>query len=70
MASKSTNLGVTISGVKLYATSTGLKFGAKDRVQSPGSVYGSLDKGTARRIRKACRRAGLIRHAAAPAASV
>jgi hypothetical protein len=48
-----------------YATPTGFKKGTTGRVGNPGAVYAGLNKGDARRLRKAAHAAGFVRHAAA-----
>lgn len=63
---KSINLGVVINTTLVYATPTGLKLGPRGKVVPPGQLLAGLDKGTARKVRKACYRAGLHRFAAMP----
>jgi len=54
----------------IYATPTGIRLGtARSKVQPVGPVLGSMDKPSARRLRKALRRAGFRGHAAATAVS-
>jgi hypothetical protein len=49
-----------------YATPTGLKIGAKGKVMPVSNVLAAMDKGEARRLRKALRAAGETAKAAAP----
>jgi hypothetical protein len=42
----------------IYATATGLRVGSRGKVQPAGPFFASIDKGCARRIRKACRKVG------------
>lgn len=56
--------GISINGQAVYATATGIKLGARGRVQSPADVYGTLYKGDARTLRKALHRLGFTKHAA------
>lgn len=58
---RSTNLG---NG--WFATPTGVKHTARGKVAAPGLAFGRMTKGEARKLRKALRRAGFARHAAAP----
>lgn len=54
-----------VRDLTVYATPTGLRVGnSKARVQATSEVYGSLDKGRRRAVRKALRAAGYGRHAA------
>lgn len=54
---------VKIDGKNVMATPTGLKLGSRGRVQSPGEVFGLLDKGTARKLRKELAGGGFPSHA-------
>ncbi len=44
----------------IYATPTGLRVGSRGKVQPAGPFFAGLNKGCARRIRKACRAVGRI----------
>ena len=48
----------TGKGTPVYATPTGLRKGAKGKVQPVGYLFATLDKGNVRRIRKAARSIG------------
>lgn len=63
---KTVALGITINGHHLYVTPTGVKVTVRGKVEDTGSVLARVDKGTARRLRKALRRAGHHTKAAAP----
>ena len=49
----------------VYATPKGVRFGAKGKVHATGYALGMFSKGRARQVRKALRRHGFVRHAAA-----
>jgi hypothetical protein len=55
----------TIGKRTVYATAKGLKVGARGKVERPGAVYATLDKGARRRLRKALRAGGYRNHSAA-----
>ena len=55
---KTLNSGIDINGKTLYFTPTGLKLGAKGKVSDPCEFISSVDKSTARKVRKSARKAG------------
>ena len=49
----------TVNGVPVYVSATGLvRLGGKGKAEQAGKVYGMLNKGEARRLRKALNAAG------------
>lgn len=69
-ATKSVNLGVKIDSKAVFATPTGLKIGSTGKVIPAGDLYGTLNKGTRRALRKSLHNIGRVNDAAAPAVSV
>lgn len=61
-----TAVNVIVDGKPVYATATGLKLTARGRVVPASHLYGVLPKGTARKVRKALRKAGDVLKAAEP----
>lgn len=51
-------LGVTLNGKPLFATPTGVKIGPRGKVTPDAEIFGVLDKGARRKVRKALRAAG------------
>lgn len=49
---------VRVEGQRIYAAKTGLKFGAKGRVQHPHQLLQKLTKSQRRKIRQALHREG------------
>lgn len=70
MAEKKAVVVGEVNGRQLYVSPNGLRFTSKGKVAEAGHVLSALDKGTARRVRKACRKAGYTGHAAARRSSV
>lgn len=50
----------------LHVSKLGLHIGKSGEALSPGAFYGTLTKGEARKVRKACRAAGFAGFAAQP----
>lgn len=57
---------IMVNGRNLYATPTGFKLTYRGTVIPASALYGTLDKGQARRVRKAVRSLGRIDLASAP----
>lgn len=58
--------GVKLFGKQVYGTPNGIRVGSKGHVIAPSFVFGKLNKGNARKLRKALRAAGFNGHAAQP----
>ncbi len=64
MSKNHVKLGVAFDGQEFILTPKGIKRGAKGRVVPDGILLATLDKGSARRVRKALRRSGHVGRAA------
>lgn len=49
---------IKINGKQLFVTPTGVKLGSRGKVLPVGNLLGTVDKGTARKVRKSLRAAG------------
>ncbi len=66
MSKNHVKLGVTFDGTEFVLTPRGIKRGAKGKVVPDALALAALDKGGARRVRKALRRSGHAGRAATP----
>jgi hypothetical protein len=62
---KTINSGIEVLSKTLYITPTGLKMGARGKVLEPSTFFSSVDKSTARKVRKTLRRNGKAHMASA-----